>query len=180
MIELQYFTEDDFDLLIDWIDSPEFLLQWGGPNFHFPLNHSQLNQYLINSNTQDSNQFIFKVIYKESSEIIGHISLGQIDKKNESARIGKVLVGKAIRGKGIGFEMVVMVLKIAFEDLNLNRVSLGVFDFNLGAIKCYEKAGFTREGLLRQSRKINNEYWNLCEMSILKSEWIQRKTDIVP
>lgn len=59
-----------------------------------------------------------------------------------------------------------------FGQLQLHRVSLGVFDFNLAAIACYEKAGFVKEGLLREARKVGNEFWNLWEMSILEREWI--------
>jgi RimJ/RimL family protein N-acetyltransferase len=71
--------------------------------------------------------------------------------------------------------MIEEILKIAFGKLNLHRVSLGVFDFNQSAIACYEKSGFIKEGLLRDSRKIENEYWSLWEMSILENEWLDKK-----
>lgn len=107
--------------------------------------------------------------------MIGHISLDNIDKKNKSARLGKVLVGDgSLRGRGIGPVMIEKVLKIAFEELSLHKVSLGVFDFNKSAIACYENVGFVKEGLLRDSRKIKDEYWNLWEMSILEQEWFDR------
>ena len=32
----------------------------------------------------------------------------------------------------------------------MHRVGLGVFDFNDSAIACYERAGFRREGVLRE------------------------------
>ncbi len=55
------------------------------------------------------------------------------------------------------------ILKVAFDELHLHRVSLGVFDFNSSAIACYEKAGFKKESLRRESRKIGEEYWSLWE-----------------
>ncbi len=104
--------------------------------------------------------------------MIGHISLGRVDRVNKSARIGKVLVGSSqYRGKGIGAEMVKAVLAIAFEEMQLHKVTLGVFDFNASAIRCYEKVGFVQEGLLRDARKNGDEYWNLIEMGILEDEW---------
>ena len=52
-----------------------------------------------------------------------------------------MLVGnKNVRGKGIGQLMMEEILKVAFDELRLHRVSLGVFDFNVSAIACYEKA----------------------------------------
>lgn len=38
---------------------------------------------------------------------------------------------------------------------------------------CYEKAGFRKEGLLRDSAKIGDEYWSSREMSILENEWLK-------
>lgn len=93
MIELQYFERFHFNQLINWIDTPEFLLQWGGPNFTFPLNEQQLEKYVEKANTDNSDILIYSILNKETRNVIGHISLGQIDRKNQSANIGKVLVG---------------------------------------------------------------------------------------
>lgn len=173
MLELKYFERTDFKQLIDWIDSPRLLLQWGGAAFSYPLTEKQLENYLKNANTHGSDTLIYKVVMIETGEVIGHVSLGRIDRVNESARIGKVLIGnQSARGKGIGQQLIKKVLNVAFGELHLHRVSLGVFDFNLPAIACYEKVGFVKEGLLRESRKFNDEYWNLWEMSILEHEWL--------
>ena len=89
---------------------------------------------------ESANTLAFKVIDEESGKVIGHISLGRIDNINKSARIGKVLVGDTeMRGRSIGKHMMKAVLHIAFEELKLHRVTLGVFDFNTSAISCYEK-----------------------------------------
>ncbi|KHF38694.1 GNAT family N-acetyltransferase [Halalkalibacter okhensis] len=177
MIELQYFDRSDFRQLINWINSPVLLLQWGGPAFSYPLNESQLEKYTHQANNEYAERMIFKVIDKESGETIGHISLGQIDREHKSARIGKVLVGEQnTRGKGIGQQMMKEILKIAFDELKLHRVSLGVFDFNASAIACYEKAGFVKEGLLRDRSKHGDEYWSLWEMSMLENEWLKAQS----
>jgi RimJ/RimL family protein N-acetyltransferase len=174
MIELKYFESSDFKQLIDWIDSPEFLIQWSGPAFTYPLNDKQLEKYIENANNENAETLVYKVMDKEMGEVIGHISLRNIDTKNKSARMGKVLVGnKNSRGKRIGQQMIKEILNIAFDQLQLHRVSLGVFDFNISAITCYEKAGFIKEGLLRDFRKNGDEYWSLWEMSILENEWLK-------
>lgn len=176
MIKLDYFKKADFQQLIEWIDSADFLLQWGGPDFDYPLDDSQLERYIENANNDNPDAFVYKALFKETKETVGHISLGNIDRKNESARIGKVLVGtQNIRGQGIGQQMLHKVFQIAFEELKLHRVSLGVFDFNIPAISCYEKAGLKKEGLLRDSSKNGDEYWSRWEMSILENEWRDKK-----
>ncbi|CAM5224125.1 RimJ/RimL family protein N-acetyltransferase OS=Ureibacillus acetophenoni OX=614649 GN=SAMN05877842_1285 PE=4 SV=1 [Ureibacillus acetophenoni] len=172
MIELQYFEQKDFKQLIEWIDSPKLLLQWSGPTFEYPMTESQLEKYIEHTNHAQAETFVYKVVDQESGSVIGHISLGRIDTRNKSARIGKVLVGDPIaRGKGIGEQMIREVLKIAFDELHLHRVTLGVYDFNQSAIACYEKVGFKKEGLLRDSSKFGEVYWSQWEMSILEDEW---------
>ncbi|ADH07064.1 GNAT family protein [Bacillus tropicus] len=167
VIKLESFKKSDFKQLINWINSEEFLIQWSGNAFTFPLDEQQLEKYIESANT-----LAFKVVDEETSDVIGHISLGQIDNINKSARIGKVLVGNTkMRGRSIGKHMMKAVLHIAFDELKLHRVTLGVYDFNTSAISCYEKIGFVKEGLLRESKRVGETYWNLWEMSMLEYEW---------
>ncbi|MGA5713588.1 GNAT family N-acetyltransferase [Bacillus bombysepticus] len=167
VIKLESFKKSDFKQLINWINSEEFLIQWSGNAFTFPLDEQQLEKYIESANT-----LAFKVVDEETSDVIGHISLGQIDNINKSARIGKVLVGNTkMRGRSIGKHMMKAVLHIVFDELKLHRVTLGVYDFNTSAISCYEKIGFVKEGLLRESKRVGETYWNLWEMSMLEYEW---------
>lgn len=171
LIKLEPFKRSDFKQLINWIDSEGFLIQWSGNAFTYPLHEQQLEKYIESENT-----LAFKVIDEETKEVIGHISLGQIDNINKSARIGKVPVGDTrMRGRSIGKHMMKAVLHIAFDELKLHRVTLGVYDFNTSAISCYEKIGFVKEGLLRESKKVGETYWNLWEMSMLEYEWGDKK-----
>ncbi len=171
LIKLEPFKRVDFKQLINWIHSEEFLIQWSGNAFIYPLDEQQLHKYIESINT-----LAFKVIDEETLNVIGHISLGQIDNINKSARIGKVLVGDTkMRGRSIGKHMMKAILYIAFEELKLHRVTLGVYDFNTSAILCYEKIGFVKEGLLRESKKVGDTYWNLWEMSMLEYEWDNKK-----
>ncbi|MFC7061953.1 GNAT family N-acetyltransferase [Halobacillus seohaensis] len=171
MIKLQAFTEHDFAQLISWVSSPEFLLKWAGPNFTYPLTHEQLYEYIKGANQNNSNMLVYKVIEHSTNTTIGHIALKNIDLENNSARVGKVLVGDHARGQGFGLLMMEEILKVAFQDMKLHKVTLGVFDFNEPAVKTYKKVGFQVDGLLRDHRKFDKEYWNLIEMSILCSEW---------
>ncbi|KAB2376154.1 GNAT family protein [Bacillus sp. RM2(2019)] len=167
VIKLKTFKKSDLKQLMNWINSEEFLIQWSGNAFTFPLDEQQLEKYIESATT-----LAFKVVDEETSDVIGHISLGQIDNINKSARIGKVLVGNTkMRGRSIGKNMMKAVLHIAFDELKLHRVTLGVYDFNISAISCYEKIGFVKEGLLRESKRVGETYWNLWEMSMLEYEW---------
>ncbi len=64
-----------------------------------------------------------------------------------------------------------LVLEYAFTEVKLNRVELTADEANARAIRCYEKCGFVREGLLRQHRLTGGRFGNTVVMAILKPEW---------
>lgn len=175
MVQLEYFTKDDFSLLIEWIKDEKILQNWTGAMFAFPLTHEKLEWYIKDSNNPEtSDALIYKAIDADSGKTVGHISLGSISRKNRSARISRVLVGNTCeRGKGYCKDMIEAVLRIGFEELGLHRIDLGVYTTNKAAIRCYESCGLVMEGISRDVLRYGDEYWSLMEMSILEDEWRQ-------
>jgi RimJ/RimL family protein N-acetyltransferase len=170
-IKLEKFSYEEIPQLISWIPNKEFLLQWGGPAYTLELLGKQLQKDTDMMLEKEPKNMMFSAKQIENDKTIGHIQLLWIDKVNMSARIGRVLIEEKYRNKGIGLEMVNATLDVAFNKLNLHRVDLGVFDFNLPAIACYKKAGFIIEGNFRECRKINGQFWSLLNMSILENEY---------
>ncbi|WP_324677614.1 GNAT family protein [Hymenobacter sp. GOD-10R] len=173
MIILEPFTEADFSQLISWIDNERLLKEWSGGLFSFPLTEDSLRWYIEDTNDlENSEAFVYKAIDTDTGETVGHISLGSISRYHSAGRITRVLIGNsAARGKGYGQAMVKAILAIGFEDLGLHRISLGVYDFNHSAIRCYHRAGLRTEGTLRDVVRYGDEYWSLVEMGMLKHEW---------
>lgn len=171
-IKLEPFAATDIDQLIAWIPSAEFLLQWAGSAFRFPLDRAQLMRHLAKGEKPDPDRLIFKAMDPRTYGTVGHGELGGIDRRNRSASIARVLVGPPhLRGQGLGEQIISGLLVVAFQKMSLHRVSLNVFDFNSAAIRCYEKVGFKQEGMLREARRHGDEYWNVCVMSILEHEF---------
>jgi len=167
MIKLDKFLYEDFDRLINWISDERFMYQFSGPVFKFPLNHRQLENYITSLNRK-----VYRVRHLPDNVIIGHAEINNINYEHKTARLARILIGdENYRSKGLGELLIKLLLKIGFNELKLHRIDLGVFDFNKSAIKCYEKCGFKKEGLLRESFKFKDEYWSVYNMSILKHEW---------
>jgi RimJ/RimL family protein N-acetyltransferase len=171
MIRLLPFEENDFERLISWIDTPAFLLQWAGSIFRYPLDFEQLKRYLAEASGEYSSSKIFKAVNSQE-KVVGHIELSNINSNHSSASISRVLVNPAYHGNGIGTSMLRSILEIGFNELNLHRIELRVFDFNSSAIACYKKVGFHIEGLHRDCRRFEEEYWSLYQMSLLQDEWL--------
>jgi RimJ/RimL family protein N-acetyltransferase len=173
MVVLEHFEPADFKQLIEWISDEQLLTNWSGSLFNYPLTKESLDWYLEGTNDlQKSDALVYKAVDTKTGTTVGHISLGSISRKNRSARISRVLVGNTCeRGRGTCQSMITAILKVGFEEVDLHRISLGVYSDNKAAIRCYEKAGFVIEGLSRDVLKVDDTYWSMYEMSILEHEW---------
>lgn len=178
MVRLEYLESEDIKNIIEWNKdkSADFLLQWAGPQYQHPLTEEQIRQRLIDgTNKENSDTYIYKIILNETNKMIGTIELSKIDRINKTAKVCRFLIGEEDqRGRGIGKAALQMVLEIGFTVLELNSISLRVFDFNDSAIKCYEVVGFKKKKLIKNARKADNSFWNLYEMAITREEWLNR------
>lgn len=177
MIQLEPFGPDDFQQLINWIDSEELLIKWSGSLFSFPLTIESMKWYVNDTNVPGkSDAFVYKAVETETGEVVGHISLGGISWKNRSSRISRVLVAPAATQKGICQQMTQAVLKIGFEELGLHRIGLGVYENNKAALNCYLKSGLNIEGVARDILWFNGSFLSMVEMAILEDEWRARQS----
>jgi RimJ/RimL family protein N-acetyltransferase len=176
MIELQTFKREDFARLMGWAVSPEFVLQWAGSGFVYPLDVAQLEEYIRGAETDPPLRKIYRAVDTETGAVVGHIELNNISYLHRFASVSRVLVGEAsARGQGVGEQMMRRVMEIGFERLGMHRLELVVFDFNAPAIRLYEKVGFVKEGHIREARRLGDDYWSHYVMSILEREWRGRK-----
>lgn len=170
MIELRPFTEDDIDRVLPWITSQEDLYRWTAYSFGFPLTREHLLQHMKEC-TERGDRIIYKAVLSEDGTVFGYIEHGAIDRRNNSLRIGRVLIDPAQRGRGLGAAMMQAAVDLAFEQFGMHRVALGVFENNPRAVACYERVGFKREGVVRDWFKTDDGYWSMIVMSILEPEW---------
>jgi len=88
----------------------------------------------------------------------------------------RILIGPEVRGRGFGSEATSLVIDYAFENTNLNRISLDVLAFNPRARRAYEKAGFVYEGTSREAFRFDGEYIDDVLMAILRSDWKRKSS----
>jgi RimJ/RimL family protein N-acetyltransferase len=74
-------------------------------------------------------------------------------------------------GKGYGTDALRVLLRYAFDELNLHRVSLSVLEGNERAMRSYQKCGFRYEGRQRQVWAYDGRRWDEIYMGLLRDEW---------
>jgi len=162
MIRLEKSARENYPDLISWITNEEELMQFAGPAFTFPLTTEQLYTSL-----SDKNRIAFTILRVDTNRSIGHAEIYLL--KN-SVRLGRIIIGDlSQRGKGLGQQIMHLLLEYTFYYLDRTRAELNVFDWNIAAIKCYEKVGFVKDYDKRLERKVNGKTWNAFNM------WIDKK-----
>ncbi len=127
----------------------------------------------IENPAPDMRYFVIEPLPTEqyAGQFVGLCNLQEIDYRNRHAELALWLAAKEIRGLGYGTDAIRTLLPYAFEVVRLDKVHLGVYDFNETGIRSYERVGFRYEGRLRQMLYYEGRYWDEWPMRILRSEW---------
>lgn len=167
MIRLEKFDKGDYPLLINSIKDARELMQFAGPEFIFPLTEEQIKQSL-----SDKNRIAFSIVNVSNDSVIGHC---EICFKDSFANLGRILImDQALRGKGIGMQIVTLLLEFIIKNSEEKNVELNVFDFNSSAIKCYQKIGFVIHPDKKFVREMHNETWTALNMRLNLDNWIRK------
>ena len=121
------------------------------------------NQWLLN------NDLTFSILDK-SKNPIGQISIYNIKYNHQMGEVG-IWLGNLVWRKGYGLEALKIILRHAFQDLNLNRIQAHIFPENSASIALFETLGFLREGLNRQFVKKRKKFRDVYCYAILRDEW---------
>ncbi len=119
----------------------------------------------------------FSIRTMDGDKLIGTTGLGGNLKQHGDAFAGIGIGEPDFWGKGYGTEAMQLILRYAFMELNLQRVSLDVFGYNERAVRSYEKAGFKLEGQMRNMLLREGKRWDLVFMGILREEWLANFQD---
>ena len=76
-----------------------------------------------------------------------------------------------LRGERLRLTALRLLLRFAFDELNLYRVQLTVFSYNPRAIRLYEKLGFRHEGTFREFVQRDGARHDMLLYGLLRQEW---------
>lgn len=167
-VYLRPLERDDAALIVGWLRNRE--LTWSLGDF-FPAADVHAVADGIERLYRSGHDLLLGVVRRDTDRLIGMTELHHLDLGNRQASFGLLI---AQTGKGYGPEVAGLVLDYAFGPLALNRVWVQVDERNTRGIRAYQKVGFRREGLLRESRYVDGRYRNTLLMAVLCREWRAR------
>lgn len=170
-IMLREFEQNDLGEMRKWITDPDST-RYLSDTFVVPQTWEQTAGFLdaLLSGGKPGVHLVIADIM--TGDYLGQCDLMNVTDYSRKAELAIVL-GPEHQGKGYGGEAIELLLELAFCHLNLNRVHLRVSSQNARALICYERAGFAREGVLRQDSFSGGEYRDTVIMGILRDEWLR-------
>lgn len=126
-------------------------------------------QDILEGKAQDTVALMIRL--PEHDKPIGFIALEGIQWHHGTGWLAIGIGERQYRGKGYGKEAIRLMLDFAFNEMNLYRIGLTVFEYNTNAIGLYEKLGFVKEGTARHFMQRDGRRWDMYYYSLLRDEW---------
>lgn len=165
-IALRSITEADTENVLRWRNSDKVRRYF---NYQEPVTENEHASWLEHE-VQNGHVHQFIVHSNDLGKDIGSVYLKNISETSRKAEYGVFFGEPEAIGKGYGTIVAKAMIDYAFNNLQLHKLYLQVHATNLRAIKCYEKAGFFTEAVLKDHVFVNGSYCDIVIMSILNDD----------
>ncbi len=130
-------------------------------------------RYRRGMSTQATSFYMFHVIHKETSAVMGWCGYHTWNLKHDRAELGYTLNSDEFKRKGFMTEALLPVLDYGFHTMNLHRIEALIAPYNTPSLRLLQKHNFKKEGVLREHYKVNGVNEDSIMYSLLKNEFSQ-------
>lgn len=177
-VRFRALEREDLGLLHGWENDSELIMY----SRSRPLNFVSLAQLekQYEDWMKDERELHFIVELVDSKEAFGIARLQKQDWGNvKTVDIGTYIGKKELWGKGLGREITVALLEMAFNQLNAERCQAWSVEFNRRAHSALEACGFKKGGAARQTVFVNGRKWDSYYFDILRNEYLNIRLDLL-
>ena len=170
-IYLKRFSEENLadPAYAGWLTDPE-TARWIRFEYLVSLDTDDLRAHVRELMRRPQTCF-FAVYARDTDAFIGTHKIDHIELRAGRGDMGIMIGHRGYRGKGLSADIMSVGCAYAFEELGLRKLTGGTAATNIPMIRCFEKLGFKREGLLRQQLKIQESYVDHALYGLLREEW---------
>ncbi|WP_434568141.1 N-acetyltransferase [Vibrio chagasii] len=159
-MEINRFKASDADEIVTWFTSLEDYVLWGGRTFGWPL---EAESIIKRSQEPQVELYTFSAS-NAFPELIGFMEFQRMS--DSELRFCRVAIHPNQRGKRFGQSMIESALDAAKQIPDVTTISLAVFQQNIGAKRCYDKAGFQVVDKEPKFKEFNGNTWPLYQMEL--------------
>jgi RimJ/RimL family protein N-acetyltransferase len=121
---------------------------------------------------EDKNLHHFMIRARADDRLVGRAMVHRIEWTNGNCAIRLGLGSPVDRRRGFGTQALRMLLRFAFSEINMFRVTAYVQEYNEGALALFKKFGFVEEVRSREALERDARRWDLIVLGVLKDEWV--------
>ena len=167
-VRLRAVEETDLPLLHSWGNTPDLWRLLGG--WHFPSSKISTKNWF--EKLQNDHLNVRLAITTEEHGIVGLANILDIDWKNKNAFHGMMLGNLDFRGRGIGRDTVMAIMRYAFDELGLQRLDGSMIEFNDASVGLYcNKCGWKEEGRQRKWYFREGRFWDRILVGVTAEDY---------
>ena len=170
-IYLRLLEREDLAARVSWFNDPEinrYLVS------DYPVSLAKTEAWFSKTVLDDA-KVHFSIIDKKSNELIGMTGLLQINQKDRHTQMYITIGNKRFHGLKLPDQIIPLVLRYAFVELNLNKVYLWTIPENERGRRVYERNGFIKEAEMVSHLYCRGAFQTLIQHRILKNEFLIRE-----
>lgn len=153
----------DFDVLAAWVTDARTHALWCANRVPYPASSHALFALLQEEARTRGGQPYVAVDAMEQP--VGFLVCAA-DPEARTAFLKFVLVAPEKRGMGHGTQMIRLMVRKAFEEMQMKSVKLNVFSVNAAAVRCYESVGFAVQSVQQEAFAFADERWDRWQMAV--------------
>jgi RimJ/RimL family protein N-acetyltransferase len=177
-IRLRAIEKADLPLLHEWENDSELMLLSKDRSMTFASNAQLEKQY--EDWTKDETTLRFLLEMMAPKEQVGVARIEKQENWNvKSADVGTFISNRELWGRGLGRQVTIALLEIAFIHLNTERCEAWSVEYNGHAHKTLESCGFKKGGALRQTVFVNGRKWDMFHFDILREEYLATRVALI-
>lgn len=161
-------AQDLSDSYLNWLNDPE-VNRYLETRF-LPQTVQALHDYWQN-HRDDPNSPWFAICTTSDNQHIGNIKVGPIQWTHRRADVSLFIGEKTCWGKGYATEAISLICEWSFLTLDMQKLSAGIYEGNIGSRKAFEKCNFKLEGTLRNEVVSQGKRLDVWRLGLTREDW---------
>ncbi|HUP49690.1 MAG TPA: GNAT family protein [Thermoanaerobaculia bacterium] len=162
---LRAFEREDAERCYRWMNDPNIVRTLKG---RYPIAFSTEEEWLERAMTPGALERHFAIERKEDRTHIGNASIHDIDWVSRTAWFGLFIGEPAAWNRGFGSDAIETLVRFAFEEMNLHKLRINIFDYNERARHVLQSRGFVQEGKLARDFYREGEWHDIVILSVFR------------
>jgi RimJ/RimL family protein N-acetyltransferase len=167
---LRAFEREDAERCYRWINDPNIVRTL---KTRYPIAFQNEMEWLDRAMHASVTERHFAIERKDDRTHIGNASIHEIDWVSRNAAFGLFIGEPSAWNRGFGGDAIRTLVRFAFDEMNLRKLRIDIFDYNDRAKHVLETQGFVVEGRLRQEFYREGTYHDIVVLSVFRDGALQ-------